>query len=432
MYAWIRGHGFVAVVVLAMVLALGVRVAIIAGTPGFAPRFDAVDYVDDAVSIATTGGYPDVCRCEIPGGGPTAFRPPAYPYLLAGAFKLLGVARQHSRLTVARVVAALLSMALVALIALIGARLWSRPVGALAAVFAAVYPPFLMVDSSTLSESLFIPLELAGILAVIELRRSRGAYWWAAVAGLSAGLAALTRGNGLILLIPFAVAAASATGRARRDKARTTALLVAVAIASIAPWTVRNAEQLHAFVPVTTEAGYTLDGLFNSYSYAHRMVWSVPVRDAVALFRVHPPPKESAWSGDLISDALHFIGRHPASVPEAGFWNTLRLFDLYQPGYDRLINDGLGTDHFVTHLAVYSVYPLLLLAIAAMPLGVARRLPGFIWLMLGLLLVTTVFATVGTVRYRLPIDPILLLLAAATLVELARRWSLSRRPLTEG
>jgi hypothetical protein len=42
---------------------------------------------------------------------------------------------------------------------------------------------------------------------------------------------------------------------------------------TIMPWTIRNANAQHAFVPVTTELGATLSGTYNDYSATKRFIW---------------------------------------------------------------------------------------------------------------------------------------------------------------
>src|SRR5215216_3184186 len=76
-----------AAVWLILALALVLRVGYVAATPDYRLVHDAIDYDRAATSIARGEGYPDAL------GRPTAFRPPAYPYLLAGVYKVAGVER---------------------------------------------------------------------------------------------------------------------------------------------------------------------------------------------------------------------------------------------------------------------------------------------------------------------------------------------------
>ena len=75
---------------LILLLALLLRVGYLVATPDQTLVHDAVRYDRIAKSVAQGHGYP-YSRVE---GRNTAFRPPAYPYLLAGAYELAGVGRR--------------------------------------------------------------------------------------------------------------------------------------------------------------------------------------------------------------------------------------------------------------------------------------------------------------------------------------------------
>src|SRR5436190_23913805 len=45
-------------------------------------------------------------------------------------------------------------------------------------------------------------------------------------------------------------------------------VMVVAAVLTVIPWTVRNLLTVHAFVPVSTEVGYTLAGTYNQASRA--------------------------------------------------------------------------------------------------------------------------------------------------------------------
>ena len=67
------GPGAVALAI--VVVALCLRLGLVAAQPDFRPFADAEDYDRHAVSLVQTGGYPPSGLVE--GGGPSAFRPPA-------------------------------------------------------------------------------------------------------------------------------------------------------------------------------------------------------------------------------------------------------------------------------------------------------------------------------------------------------------------
>src|SRR4051812_41146548 len=203
---------------LILAVALIARLAVIVATPDFHPIFDAAHYDRLGASIADGHGYPG----QFVPPTPSAFRPPLYPFALA-AVHLLG-----GGWTAGRLLGALLGVLTVLLVAAVAERLWSRR-GALGApAVTALFPPPLLVNASLLSESLFVPLALAVLLATLQYRRS-GAARWALAAGVLCGLAALTRVNGLVLVV---AAAAGMWGGPPRWSARALAAPAVVVAAA--------------------------------------------------------------------------------------------------------------------------------------------------------------------------------------------------------
>src|SRR5262249_39137881 len=145
------------------------------------------------------------------------------------------------------------------------------------------------------SETLFV---LVALLAVGFALRG-----WALAAGALVGLAALARVDGLILLagvLPLI------------GLKRSPYVLLACALA-IAPWTIRNALELHAFVPVSTESGATLAGTYNAASMDDGFApgsW-VLLRHTpdLAVIETHMAPV--AQDRALRDAALRFVEAHP-------------------------------------------------------------------------------------------------------------------------
>jgi len=118
-----RRWAFAAILVLALVLRLGY----VAVTPDYRIVHDARDYDVHARSIASGHGF------ALLGPGPTrktAFRPPAYPVLLAGVYSLGGHKWKdtHGRILPGRIANALVGTAVVALIGVLCMQLFDRRV----------------------------------------------------------------------------------------------------------------------------------------------------------------------------------------------------------------------------------------------------------------------------------------------------------------
>src|SRR3954453_4000705 len=242
---------------LVLAMALVVRVAQIAATRHWQPVSDPADYVRHAASIADGHGMAD---SFLPGGGPSALRPPAYPYFLGGGFAVTG-----NSYTAGRLAAALLGAVSVALIGVIAQLLWSRRAAIVAMALAAVYPPLVLLSGTLLSESLGLPLVLALLALVLAYRDEARPRWVAPVAGLLFALALLDRPA---LVMFGGPPPAALWGRPWRSwKAlRPPAIALAVAALAVVPWAIRNAIDFHDFVPISTQSGFLAAGTYNATS----------------------------------------------------------------------------------------------------------------------------------------------------------------------
>jgi 4-amino-4-deoxy-L-arabinose transferase-like glycosyltransferase len=277
---------------------------------------------------------------------------------------------------------------------------------------------------------------LAAVVSALEGRRAERRYPWAIATGVLVGIASLTRTNGLLLLLPFALAFAPTHSRRRPRSWGLSAVVLLAACLTIAPWTVRNWTVFHSFIPISDESGYTLAGTYNQVSRANHKapaLWIEAEHGASPEYaRILRTARAKRWNeptygNHLQAQALDELGSHPGYVLQVGFWNTVRMLDL-------------GDVHFAVHnlhdtgiplapaLLVINSSPLLLvLAFGGLLTRSARRAPKWLWLV-PVCLWTSVFVT-GFIRFRAPIDPFLVLLAAVALVDVFDQFS-GRRSVT--
>jgi 4-amino-4-deoxy-L-arabinose transferase-like glycosyltransferase len=405
-----------------LALALVVRVAQIAATHGWVPRSDPADYVRYAVSIAHGHGYPETL---LPQGGPTALRPPAYPFFLGGVFAVVGDSN-----TAGRLVSALLGVVTVALIGLVADMLWSRRVAIASMALAAVYPPLVLVSGALLSEALALPLLLALVLLLIDRRRRPASVGAAAAAGLLFGLALLDRPALSVLVVPLVAALWGRPWRSVRAAALP-AVALAVAALSVVPWTIRNAVEFHDFVPISDQSGFLIAGTYNETS-AHDPVAPGLYRPANFVPSLRPLVFNRSLDENQLSRKLGAAGRryarkHPGYVPRVLWWNGLRLLELSRPfANTRLTYEFLGIERGYADAVVVSFWLVALLAVAGLVLGSLRGVPAWLWITPLLLFVGVIWIS-SDVRYRLPIEPFLVWSAAVALVAAFERVR-GRRP----
>jgi 4-amino-4-deoxy-L-arabinose transferase-like glycosyltransferase len=406
-----------------VLVALVVRLAAVAATPNYSPGSDPLDYERYALAIQN-GHFP-----QRPAGdpGPTAYRPPLYPLFLGAMYRISPV---DQRLW-ARVAQALVGALTVLLAGSVARGVFGRRVAMVTMAIAALWPPMWMFGAAFLSEVLIVPLSLGAIAAVLYSRRTgAGALRWALLAGVLAGLAALTRMNAALLLLPLTMAMWPRRGARRSLRGYAMpAALVAAALLTVAPWTIRNAVVLDHFVPVSTEDGFTLAGTYNDVARrqtrfpAAWVEWyKVPSNKAV--LRV-TPNTEAEWGDALRADALRYAREHPGYVVKVAWWNLRRVFDA--GGIDRLRfeygDDGLPTAFGVVEFA--SFWPIALLALVGVATPLRRRVPLWLWLVPLTMLAAVV--VVGYMRFRAPIDPFIAMFAAVGATALWDRFRRRRR-----
>jgi 4-amino-4-deoxy-L-arabinose transferase-like glycosyltransferase len=422
---WVWGAA-VAIVALSLVL----RIAYVNSTPDYVVRHDARDYDVHAISIAEGQGFSKTLAY----GRPTAFRPPGYPYFLGAVYHVFNVERAPNahRWRVARIAQAFVGAAVVALVGVLAAQLWGPIVALVALAIAAIYVPFITVGGAIMSEPLYDAFMLASLAAALAFRRSRHRYRYALLAGVLGGLATLTRAQAMILLIPLAIAVCD--GRPWRSRAAIgppLVLLVAAAL-TIAPWTIRNAVELHAFVPVSTQLGSALAGTYNDSARADTQnpaAWQglKHIPDYGYLFRRVREIPEATLEKDLRKASERYIRAHPFYVAKVGWWNTRRMLDLAGQRRSRATAATITIDHPWADRGVLCFWIISALALAGALAGVARGTPWWVWAFPALMFLGVVFLVVETPRYRTPIDPFLLLLAAATVVAAVGRVVAGRR-----
>jgi 4-amino-4-deoxy-L-arabinose transferase-like glycosyltransferase len=402
-----------ALAVALLALAFAIRLAVVLVDADYVPATDPADYDRHARSIAAGHGYPETSVAAP--SGPTAGRQPAYPYLLGAVYAVW----PSDDVQAARAVQALLGTIAVGLIGLIALQLWGRAVGLTALGVAAVFPPLIAVGAALLSEALSLPLMLGTVAAVLAGRDSPGLRW-PLVAGLLFGALLMTRSAGVVLapLLAWGVG---------RPLVRP-ALFLAVATFCCAPWVVRNAAAFDQTAPLlTTQGGYVAGGTYNDVSKedsVYPAAWRPPLDDPDYASALRDPSADEAgidraWR----TEAREEIASDPLYVAEVVFWNSARWLHLVQHEYAHTEDNGL--DRWLERAGVLGFLVALPFALGGALTRRARSAPLWFWLCPAVLWIATA-ALAGFIRYRAPIDPFLVILAALGAVaayERARRVS---------
>lgn len=361
-------------------------------------------------------------------GSEVFYQAPLYPYFLACLYSLFGPS-----LLAVRLVQALLGATACVFLALAGARFFERRAGLLAGALLAVWPSAVFADALIQKTALDTFLFCALLACTASALQRHAAREWLA-AGALAGALALTRENAIVFAPVLAVAAWSSTPA--RGLPTAAALLAGMALV-LTPVAVRNLAvggELHL---TTAQFGPNFfignnpraTGLYRPLLYGrgdarHERRDATQLAEQALARSLSPAEVSSYWTGR----ALGYIAEQP------GDW--IRLLGRKAMLTVNRVEVGDAEDPYTygdwsTALALLN--PVLnfglLVPLAAASVVLLWRRNRFVPLLLALLATyaLTVIATYVMGRYRQPLLPLLLLFAAAGIVEgaaavQARRW----------
>ncbi|MGD0965161.1 MAG: glycosyltransferase family 39 protein [Candidatus Acidiferrales bacterium] len=399
---------------LTLLVALGIRLAYAWCEIAAIPRQDlqAVPFLyepgDIAYSVAVGRGFGSPFRVDT---GPTAWTTPVYPLLVAGVFEVFGTFNFHAFLATIGL-NILFSVLTCVPIFYAGKRAAGIGVGAGAAWMWAIFPnaaiiPFQWVWDTSLSGLLAATI-LWATLAVAESKRIRD---WCEY-GVLWGIALMTNAT-LLSGLPFLLgwmAHRQWKGPNQQGLAKV-ALTTGVIVLCCLPWTIRNYVVFHSFIPLRSALGLQL-WLGNNDQYRDAFPgWLHPI-DNTAERAKYARLGEVAYMREKQREAIDWIIAHPR--------RELALFK------DRFIATWACTPHPLRDfgrtpsLLIRSVFVSNVLAALGALAGTVlfyadRRLRAYA------VPVTTFpvlfpfasYLSQALLRYRYPIDPIVLLLAAA-------------------
>lgn len=182
--------------------------------------------------------------------GPWVWKPPGWPITLAGIHATFGSSRAAVTL-----VQGLFDSGTALLTAWTALRVMgSRLAAAIAFLMVLVWPPFFREARWMQTEPEFTFLVSLTVAAFTRFALKPSALG-AGLVGVVAGLASLVRPNGLAPLAGLALGwMLHRLHELKRDVPRFAALALGVALV-LAPWTLRNLREFHAFIPVSTGGG---------------------------------------------------------------------------------------------------------------------------------------------------------------------------------
>jgi len=363
-------------------------------------------------------------------GVPSAYTQPLYAWFLAALYWPLD--RTWLVLGVAQIA---LAVGTALLVLEIGRRLDTLLTGVIAALIATLHPYLVWHDVHVNREILdgFL-LALITLLALIA--RERRSLPWCAALGGATGVAIL--GNSRLALLPVVLAVYAAWPLLADRRTVATALVVVFAAsAAVAPWAVRNRVQVGCFAITTDARALWKANNANTYRVLAAGQW---IDDVPELPGIPPWPTKAAGielaTGKRVRvdecaqasfyehKVIDFWRQHPGEKARLAAQAT---WMLWQPTFT-VATDDTKRKGFADNLrrSAEPAFMVTLYALALIGLFLAPR--RFVALVISFEAYNTVMAMLfaGTVRYRVPWDFLLAILAAFPLARAWERFRLRR------
>ena len=406
-------------------------------TSGMAPKerclSDASAYHLRARELAESGSYERPFDRAILGvDRPTAEYPPLFPFSVS-LLDRVGVDSVDAQQAVVGTFMATLTA--------LGAALLARrlglgdPWGAAAALVAGAHPLLLQANALLMTEGMFAAVVGFMLLAAFGAVRDPNVRN-AAVLGALLGVAALIRGEGLIWTPIVALVIVAAT---RPRALRCAVVVIATATIVVVPWTARNAATFDEFVPVSNNLGTVLDGANCELTYAGPTIgaWRSTFtpgsddrdRPCFEGFRIEDPTfSESEAAARARRDGIRYALDHPERWPAVVTARLGRTFGVFRPGQqvDLEVLEGRNRAwQWGGTVAGWFAFPL---AMVGLVVTFRRdRLTGWVMTIPWIGVILTTVVTYGNQRFRIGLDPTLVVLAIVALGEAQRRRG---RPVT--
>ncbi len=411
LFCWIVG--------IALVGRLGYAIA--TGEFGVTPPRDYREYVVVAERLLEHRVYTSPMTTEA-NLAPSCLMPPAYAGLVALAYRLLGVESHTATLALHLVNAAATSLA-AGIVYLIGVRLAGAMAGVIAGLLAAIHPLLIgfvtyLWDTSLFAFGATLAVWWAMRLAKRKVTGRQYLYFGLFLGALALLNPALTIAYPLLVLYP---AMASNGWTIHRVLSAIAWSVFGWAIA-ITPWTIRNYGQFHELVYV--RCGFWLEVWLGVCPEADR--------GTVSVYRAQfPLLNEAAQSHVTAVGEMGFIRECRTNSMEAIKADPWRVFRLtavramdYWSGttnsHAREGQSGWPKSPGRTMIAVVLLFETVLMLMGV--IGWGRRRPTIIWLFSIALLFSLIYVVTHVqVRYRMPVEPLVLIIAAVALTGMVGR-----------
>lgn len=307
---------------------------------------------------------------------------------------------------------------------LIGRRLFGEWAGLAAAALTAVYFYFIYYGATLMTEPFYITAILASLYVTILMAGSADKHQmkWALVLGVLLGITVLLR-QLYLLFVPFQLLwllAARSKGYGRVPLAET---IVAglLLVAMILPFTYYNYTRFNRFVLLNTNAGYAFY-VGNHPVYGTRFV---PIlEDYTGLIPADlnmAELDEAALDQEFLKRGIQFVVDDPVRYVLLSISRVPAYFTFWPTAESGRVSN-LARVGSIGLMLPFMLYGLFLALRRLGGYGLWRQ-PVFLLLLFCLVYTAVHLLTWALIRYRLPVDAVLLIFAGVGVVDLLRRFA---------
>jgi 4-amino-4-deoxy-L-arabinose transferase-like glycosyltransferase len=398
--------------------------------------FDQISYHTLALRLLDGHGFSfgEVWWPATPANEPTAHWSYLYTLYLAAVYFLFGPNPLIARLIQAVAVGVLMPWLLYRIARRFywppkATRLSSNWIGLIAAAVSAVYAYFVYYSVALVTEGFYViaflwAMDLA--LQISQSERSKSNHWlWLGVALTTAVLLRQL----FLLFIPFLLLWLWWTARPRLAQL---ALPLVILIVAIIPWTVRNYLAFDQFVLLNTNAGYAF--YWGNHPVHGASFKPLLVSEMGENYRDTLPPdlmtlglNEAALESELMRLGIQFVVTDPKRYILLSISRIPHYFVFWPSAESGLISNISRVASFGLFLP-FMLYGLFLAGRQRVS-GLGERVASpFFLLFLFMLVYTGIHVLTWTlIRYRLPVDAVLLLFAGLALTDLAERAGILKK-----
>ena len=394
-------------------------IALLTIAPARVDGGDPLFYHTTANVLAAGRGFPEPLHWIAYGQEvKSAFHGPLFPVVLSFFSRLGGTTYFDHRM-----VAALLGTLVVFAVVLVGRYLGGQRVAIIAGLIASFYPNLWLIDGVLFPEGLMAALVTFTILAAYKWN-DKPSWKLAATLGVLVALTALTRGEGIFLMVllvlPLMIRKTSLVTKVRLKQF---GVACGACLVVLAPWMIRNITTFKEFVPLSTNGNEVLVYANCDEAYNGKFIgfWFFDcqqrIRDSVG----EPAGDESQKAKYWRDIGVTYAKDHASKLPEVVLARVGRQWDVFRPWQNAEFAPIEGRNKNGARLGLISYYALVAFGINGIRL-LRKRKVALLPLTSQLISVTiTAAAAYGTVRFRAPAEPVICLLAAVGIAPLFDR-----------